>query len=143
MVFRGQTISAVHEWVNGDCAAKTLGRTGSAEVMQRGPLPSGGGKATRILGMPCRRSTGLNPVLRSDDAMFNQFTHGHALLIGVGRCAYSADDAHIRLLHDAGATRQAILDGLAWLAQRYGRSALRSCKARATGPATQWCAFRT
>lgn len=29
-------------------------------------------------------------------------------------CAYP--EAHLRLLHDAGATRQAILDGLAWLA---------------------------
>ena len=69
------------------------------------------------------------------------FPHGYALLIGVGRCAYDAwslpvtvrdmqalqailaDPAlcgypadHIRLLHDDGATRQAILDGLAWLA---------------------------
>lgn len=73
----------------------------------------------------------------------NSFTHGYALLIGVGESAYSPwslpvtvrdaqavrailagpglcgypDDAdHLRLLHDAGATRRAILDGLAWLA---------------------------
>lgn len=71
------------------------------------------------------------------------FSHGYALLIGVGECAYPRwslpvtvkdmqvlravltdptlcgypdDEAHIRLLHDAGATKQAILDGLAWLA---------------------------
>ncbi len=71
------------------------------------------------------------------------FAHGYALLIGVGAsayprwslpvtvkdmqalravltdpalCGYPAD--HIRLLHDAGATRQAIRDGLAWLAER-------------------------
>ena len=75
--------------------------------------------------------------------MTDPFTHGYALLIGVGRCAYApwslpvtvrdmqalravlADPAlcsypadHIRLLHDDGATRQAILDGLAWLAQQ-------------------------
>lgn len=72
-----------------------------------------------------------------------QFSHGYALLVGVGAstytpwslpvtvrdaerlrevladpglCAYPAD--HIRLLHDQAATRQAILDGLDWLAQR-------------------------
>lgn len=77
--------------------------------------------------------------------MTNMFSHGYALLIGVGEsaypkwslpvtvkdmqalravltdpalCGYPDDDAHIRLLHDAGATRQAILDGLAWLAQQ-------------------------
>ncbi|WP_198136021.1 caspase family protein [Roseiflexus castenholzii] len=69
------------------------------------------------------------------------FSYGYALLIGVGECAYApwslpvtvrdmqalqavlADPGlcgypadHIRLLHDAGATKQAILDGLAWLA---------------------------
>ncbi|WP_162495856.1 MULTISPECIES: transposase [Caldilinea] len=31
-------------------------------------------------------------------------------------CGYPAD--HIHLLHDEGATRQAILDGLAWLAEQ-------------------------
>jgi len=73
------------------------------------------------------------------------FSHGYALLIGVGECAYpslslpvtvkdmqalrsvlidpalcgySDDEAHIRLLHDAGATRGAILDGLGWLAKQ-------------------------
>ena len=75
--------------------------------------------------------------------MPDHFFHGYALLIGVGRCAYDpwslpvtvrdmqalravlADpdlcgypDDHIRLLHDDGATRQAILDGLAWLAEQ-------------------------
>ncbi|MFN8473875.1 MAG: caspase family protein [Anaerolineae bacterium] len=77
--------------------------------------------------------------------MANTFDHGYALLIGVGTCAYTAwslpvtvkdmgalrgvladptlcaypDDAdHLRLLHDAGATRADILDGLAWLAER-------------------------
>ncbi len=75
--------------------------------------------------------------------MPDRFAHGYALLIGVGRCAYApwslpvtvrdmqalravltdpglcgypADQ--VRLLHDEGATRQAILDGLAWLAAR-------------------------
>jgi hypothetical protein len=75
----------------------------------------------------------------------NTFSHGYALLIGVGEsaypkwslpvtvkdmqalrailtdpalCGYPGDDAHIRLLHDAGATKQAILNGLAWLAQQ-------------------------
>ncbi|MCW6050131.1 caspase family protein [Lyngbya sp. CCAP 1446/10] len=74
--------------------------------------------------------------------MSDTFTLGYALLIGVGEsahqkyslpvtvkdvqalrkilidpnlCAYPNDDQHIRLLHDAGATRTAILDGLAWL----------------------------
>ena len=77
--------------------------------------------------------------------MTDKFAHGYALLIGVGEsaypkwslpvtvkdmqalravltdpalCGYPDDDAHIRLLHDAGATRQAILDGLAWLAEQ-------------------------
>ncbi len=75
--------------------------------------------------------------------MTNLFTHGYALLIGVGRCAYDAWSLpvtvkdmqalrailtdpdlcgypadHIRLLHDDGAARQAILDGLAWLAEQ-------------------------
>ena len=72
--------------------------------------------------------------------MSPQFTHGYALLIGVGQsqyapwslpvtvqdaqalqtaltdpnlCAYPPD--HIRLLHDETATRQGILDGLDWL----------------------------
>lgn len=75
--------------------------------------------------------------------MSETFDHGYALLIGVGQsaypkwslpvtvkdvqalrailtdpalCGYPDDDAHIRLLHDADATQQAILDGLAWLA---------------------------
>jgi hypothetical protein len=70
------------------------------------------------------------------------FSHGYALFIGVGSthyrpwslpvtvydaqaltstftdtnlCAYPNDVQHIRLLHDASATRQAILDGLSWL----------------------------
>ncbi len=38
-----------------------------------------------------------------------------AVLTDPTLCGYPAD--HIRLLHDAGATRQAILDGLAWLAK--------------------------
>ncbi len=73
------------------------------------------------------------------------FSNGYALLIGVGECAYSSmslpvtvkdmqalrsvlidpamcgypdDDAHIRLLHDASATKQAIMDGLSWLADQ-------------------------
>jgi hypothetical protein len=72
----------------------------------------------------------------------NKFNHGYALLVGVGLsaypqwslpvtvqdmkaihsiltnpdlCAYPDDDQHIRLLHDKGATRGAILDGLSWL----------------------------
>jgi hypothetical protein len=75
--------------------------------------------------------------------MFGTFPHGYALLVGVGAsayqpwslpttvkdaralrtaltdpnlCAYPNDDGHIRLLYDGGATRAAILDGLAWLA---------------------------
>jgi uncharacterized caspase-like protein len=74
--------------------------------------------------------------------MSNLFTHGYALLIGVGEsaylqwslpvtikdaralhailtdanlCAYPDDDDHVRLLHDDEATRSTILDGLAWL----------------------------
>jgi hypothetical protein len=74
--------------------------------------------------------------------MANNFSHGYALLIGVGQsayanwslpvsvkdiqslkailvdsnlCAYLDNDQHIRLLHDQGATRQAILGGLKWL----------------------------
>ena len=74
--------------------------------------------------------------------MHNAFTHGYALLVGVGEsaypawslpvtvrdiqairailtdpnlCAYPGDDRHIRLIHDKTATRAAILDGLAWL----------------------------
>jgi hypothetical protein len=74
--------------------------------------------------------------------MSSLFTHGYALLVGVGQsrypgwslpvtvkdaqtlhailtdpnlCAYPNDEDHIHLLHDAGATRAAILDGLAWL----------------------------
>ena len=74
--------------------------------------------------------------------MPNTFTHGYALLVGVGEsaypawslpvtvkdiqaiqailtdpnlCAYPGDDRHIRLIHDETATRAAILDGLAWL----------------------------
>ncbi len=77
--------------------------------------------------------------------MEQRFSHGYALLIGVGEsaypkwslpaavkdiqalrsvladphlCAYPDDEHHIRLLHDAGATHQAILDGLAWLQER-------------------------
>jgi hypothetical protein len=74
--------------------------------------------------------------------MASQFTHGYALLIGVGTstvpefslpvtvndvkalhsilinadfCAYLNNKEHIRILHDATATRSAMLDGLAWL----------------------------
>jgi len=77
--------------------------------------------------------------------MSNQFTQGYALLIGVGEsaypkwslavtvkdvqalrsiltdpnlCAYPDDEDHVRLLHDASATRAAIRDGLAWLKAR-------------------------
>jgi hypothetical protein len=77
--------------------------------------------------------------------MTNLFVHGYALLVGVGQsaypkwslpvtvkdvqalrsilaepdlCAYPNDGQHIRLLHDVGATRQTILDGLAWLKSR-------------------------
>ena len=75
--------------------------------------------------------------------MPEQFSHGYALLVGVGAalfqpwslpvtvrdaqamqaclldpslCAYPADEGHVRLLHDDAATRRAVLDGLAWLA---------------------------
>ncbi len=77
--------------------------------------------------------------------MSNTFPHGYALLIGVGEsvypkwslpvtvkdiqalqsiftdpnlCAYVNDTRHIRLLHDAGATGNAILDGLSWLKEQ-------------------------
>jgi len=70
------------------------------------------------------------------------FTHGYALLIGVGTssypawslpvtvkdakaiqailtdstlCSYPNDDQHIRLLSDSQATHDAIIDGLKWL----------------------------
>lgn len=76
--------------------------------------------------------------------MADRFSHGYALLIGIGEsafrtwslpvtvkdvqalrtvltdpalCGYPDDDAHIRPLDDAGASRQAILDSLAWLAE--------------------------
>ncbi|MEM6424815.1 MAG: caspase family protein, partial [Cyanobacteria bacterium P01_D01_bin.128] len=75
--------------------------------------------------------------------MAQTFENGYALLIGVGECevsgfslpttvkdmqalreilvnpdlcAYVDNDQHLRLLHDQSATRQGILDGLAWLA---------------------------
>ena len=74
--------------------------------------------------------------------MSEQFTHGYALLVGVGAaaypewslkvtvrdmqaiqliltnpdlCAYPDDADHVRLLHDEGATSSAILEGLDWL----------------------------
>lgn len=77
--------------------------------------------------------------------MPEQFIHGYALLVGVGttadpklslpvtvkdaraikailndprHCAYPDDAKHVRLLHDEGASRSAILDGLDWLAER-------------------------
>jgi hypothetical protein len=73
------------------------------------------------------------------------FTHGYALLVGVGEtaypkwslpvtvkdvrairsiltnpnlCAYPDDEGHIRLLHDDGSKRSDILDGLAWLKEQ-------------------------
>lgn len=48
--------------------------------------------------------------------MSDRFSHGYALLIGVGECAYP--EAHLRILRNAETTRQAILDGLDWLAER-------------------------
>ena len=78
------------------------------------------------------------------------FPHGYALLIGVGKsaypawslpvtvrdmqalsavltdpelCGYTTDEQHIRLLHDEAATRQAILNGLDWLAQQTAKDA--------------------
>ena len=80
-----------------------------------------------------------------DRRMETRFDHGYALLIGVGRtadepwslpvtvkdveairriladpahCGYPDTPEHIRLIHDEGATRSAILDGLAWLKTR-------------------------
>jgi hypothetical protein len=77
--------------------------------------------------------------------MSNTFPHGYALLIGVGEsaypkwslsvtvkdiqslhsiltnpnlCAYINGEHHIRLLQDAGATRNAILNGLNWLKEQ-------------------------
>jgi hypothetical protein len=77
--------------------------------------------------------------------MSNVFTHGYALLVGVGEtaypkwslpvtvkdvgairsiltdpnlCAYPDDEGHIRLLHDDSSTRSDILDGLAWLQEQ-------------------------
>lgn len=39
-----------------------------------------------------------------------------SILTAPDLCGYPAD--HIRLVHDASATKQAILDGLSWLAER-------------------------
>ncbi|WP_420760444.1 caspase family protein [Nostoc sp. CALU 546] len=77
--------------------------------------------------------------------MSNHFTHGYALLIGVGRtaesryslpvtvkdvqalktvltdpnlCAYLDDSEHIRLLQNEQTTRSEILDGLTWLKEK-------------------------
>jgi len=77
--------------------------------------------------------------------MTENFSHAYALLIGVGQsanpdwslpvtvndmkslrsvltdpklCGYIDNEQHIRLLHDGMATRQAVLDGLAWLAKQ-------------------------
>lgn len=77
--------------------------------------------------------------------MPDTYLHGYALLIGVGNCTnpnlslpvtvrdmkalrsvlidpamcgYPDNEDHIRLLHDAAATREAILDGLRWLAEQ-------------------------
>lgn len=77
--------------------------------------------------------------------MTHTFSHGYALLIGVGEsaypkwslpvtvkdmhaiqsiltdptlCGYLNDEQHIRLLYDAGASRQAIVDGLTWLKEQ-------------------------
>lgn len=74
--------------------------------------------------------------------MSQTFSHGYALFVGVGNtyypswslpvtvkdaqalvaiftdpnlCSYPNNEQHIRFLHDTGATRQAILDGLGWL----------------------------
>jgi Caspase domain len=74
--------------------------------------------------------------------MSNSFSHGYALLIGVGEtsepqhslpvtvrdvraihailtdqkfCGYSTESGHLRILHDSSATRNAILEGLDWL----------------------------
>ena len=75
-------------------------------------------------------------------SMSQTFMHGYALFIGVGNtyypswslpvtvedaqalvatftdanlCAYPDNDQHIQFLHDASASRQAIIDGLTWL----------------------------
>ena len=77
--------------------------------------------------------------------MGDEFSHGYALLIGVGEsaysklslpvtvkdtqavyaalidpelCAYADDREHIRVLNDRDATKAAILDGLDWLKQK-------------------------
>ncbi|MDJ0799353.1 MAG: caspase family protein [Calothrix sp. MO_167.B12] len=82
--------------------------------------------------------------------MSDRFTHGYALLIGVGTtanprwslpvtvkdaqalkavltdgnlCGYADSPEHVRLLHDQGATRSAILDGLEWLKEKAGADA--------------------
>jgi hypothetical protein len=74
--------------------------------------------------------------------MTQSFAHGHALLVGIGQCAeqqlslavtvkdtqalkqilvdpelcaYPDNAQHLRLLHDEGATQQAIVEGLEWL----------------------------
>ncbi len=74
--------------------------------------------------------------------MSQTFSHGYALFVGVGNisypnwslpvtvkdaqalvsiftnpnlCSYPDNEQHIRFLHDTGASRQAILDGLNWL----------------------------
>ncbi len=77
--------------------------------------------------------------------MTDYFNHGYALIVGVGEtiepgwslpatvrdaqalksvltdpnfCAYPDNLDHVRLLHDRGATRGAILDGLKWLKEK-------------------------
>ena len=39
----------------------------------------------------------------------------HQILVNPQLCAYPDNDQHLRVLHDEGATQQAILDGLEWL----------------------------
>jgi len=78
-------------------------------------------------------------------ALINPLSHNYALLIGIGEsaypqwslpvavkdiqalkfilvnpnlCSYIDDEQHLRLLHDAGATKESILDGLNWLQQQ-------------------------
>jgi uncharacterized caspase-like protein len=84
----------------------------------------------------------ISQITVQENPMSHTFSHGYALLIGVGEavytqwslpvtvrdvqavravlidpalCGYPNDDKHVRLLRDQSATRAAILEGLAWL----------------------------
>ena len=63
---------------------------------------------------------GQAPNVKQDEGHYatNRRCVNRAILTGANLCAYHGDEGHVRLLHDAGATRSGILDGLAWLRAR-------------------------